>query len=135
VAAPQPATPPPAPAPAPAPANVHVLVDSTPERAEVFVDQEKLPRGFTPLTLTLPRSETPVPLVVRAGGYQPSSTQVTPLLDAQVKLVLNREPTVQHSRPTRNLRQARAPSAPAAPPAAPGGKPPDVRKGDVVDPF
>jgi serine/threonine protein kinase len=122
----------PAPAPAPAPAEVHVLVDSTPERAEVFVDRETDSRGYTPLTLTLPRSATPVPLVVRARGYQPSSTRVTPLLDAQVKLVLVQEAPAKRARPERaTVRQARAP----APAPSTGAKPPDVRKGDVVDPF
>jgi tRNA A-37 threonylcarbamoyl transferase component Bud32 len=111
--------------------EVQVLVDSKPTGAGVFVAGEQHPRGATPLVLSLARSGRSVSVEVRAPGYQPSRADVTPLLDSQLKLVLVREApqvSVKHLPPPRGKR-AQAAQGPQGP------RPPDVRKGDVVDPF
>jgi hypothetical protein len=53
-----------------APARVEVDLVSSPVSAEAWLDSENAPRGSTPLRMLLPRSDTPVPAVLKATGYQ-----------------------------------------------------------------
>jgi serine/threonine protein kinase len=113
--------------------DVRVMVDSVPQGAQVFVegDSSGQPRGVTPVALTLPRNDTTqVRVVVKAKGYQPSSIDVLPQTDSQVKLTLLAAPVVgkkvKIKTPTKKSAEAAATTNDHAP---------DVRKGDVVDPF
>jgi serine/threonine protein kinase len=116
------------PPPAP-PAKVKVEVSSAPLGAEVLLAGDEEARGKTPLTLNLPRATTPTKLTVRAKGYQERTLDVT--LDSDSRLLLTLTPLPQAQpvvRPVRPLFKR--------PIDKPKPKPgPDLKKGDVVDPF
>jgi hypothetical protein len=121
---------PPPPAPRPAlPVNVSVRVNSAPAGADVVLAGEATPRGQTPLTLTLPRSGASAQLLVRAKGYQENALAVTLDSDSRLEVTLTPLPVVPPpSRP------ARAPAHKVVEKPKPKVGP-DLRKGDVVDPF
>jgi serine/threonine protein kinase len=128
--APPPAPPPPAPPPPVEPSKeVAVRINSTPSGAEVFLDGEPVARGRTPMTLMLPRGDQPHQLSVDAKGYQPHVVEVTPDSDSRLELTLTPrwavpfKPSPGAAKPPHN----HAPKPPAAKP--------DLKKGDVVDPF
>jgi hypothetical protein len=108
------------------PAEVRVQVMSTPEGAAVIVEGEPTPRGLTPLSLTLPRGDAPRKIALRARGFQPYSTEVVPDANSRVQVTLTAVgPPQTKARPVH-----RAPPVKRA-----DGRGPDVRRGDVVDPF
>jgi serine/threonine protein kinase len=57
------------------PARVEVEIVSTPT-AEIWLDKETSPRGNTPQKVLLLRSDTPIPAVLKAAGYQNKSVLV-----------------------------------------------------------
>jgi serine/threonine protein kinase len=61
------------------PARVEVEIVSMPPSAEIWLEGESSTRGSTPLRMMLLRSDTPVPAVLKAVGYQDKSV----LLDAR----------------------------------------------------
>jgi hypothetical protein len=69
-------------------ATVTIHLVSTPEGAEVFRRAERL--GTTPFDGTLPRGDTPVTLTVRKSGYKDRTITVTPTaaIDQKVELQL-----------------------------------------------
>jgi hypothetical protein len=103
-AKPQPTPVPPVhPAPAPAPAgelaapalpspSVTVHVDSEPPGAEVSVDGEARPRGRTPLSLALPRSNDQRRLSLTAPGHLVASLDLIPNSDGELRVKLKPSP-------------------------------------------
>jgi eukaryotic-like serine/threonine-protein kinase len=122
-------------APPPLPAKVTVRVNSAPVGAEVLFQGEAEPRGQTPLVLTLPRSTVATQLVVRAKGFQERALDLTLDADSRLEVTLTPLPPPPAPKPVERPKFARPArkAAPAQPkPKAPG---PDLKKGDVVDPF
>jgi serine/threonine protein kinase len=127
-AAPKEPQPPP---PPPLPAKVKVVVNSAPSGAQVLLAGDEAARGVTPLTMNLPRSTSATKLMVRAKGYQERTLDVT--LDADSRLEVTLTPIPPPERPV--IRQVRPMIK--RPVEKPKPKPagPDLKKGDVVDPF
>jgi serine/threonine protein kinase len=69
----EPAAPEPVAAP---PARVEVDIVSTPAAAEIWLGGETSPRGSTPQKMLLPRSDTPMPAVLKAAGHQNKSVLI-----------------------------------------------------------
>jgi hypothetical protein len=118
----------PMPPPRPPPAEVTVRVHSTPAGAEVLLQGESEPRGVTPLVLSLPRSRQPTLVTVRAKGFQEQALDVALDSNSQLQVMLTPlpppKPVARPMRPAPKKVQER--------PKASG---PDLKKGDVVDPF
>jgi eukaryotic-like serine/threonine-protein kinase len=93
---------------APTPETVRVELGSTPPGAVVEVGGREA--GRTPLSLELPRGDTPRQVVLRAPGFLPLREQVVPNVDQRLGFVLTAAP-----RPGGKPRPAAKP-APAAPP-------------------
>jgi tRNA A-37 threonylcarbamoyl transferase component Bud32 len=100
--APKPAPPPPRPdaavtappkpdAVAPNPSMAAVVIDSTPQGAEVF-GADKTFHGKTPVTLSLPISDMPVELELRLAGYKKKSKQVVVTGNTVLNVMLDRAP-------------------------------------------
>jgi serine/threonine-protein kinase len=118
--------------------NVAVRVTSTPPGAAVYVGDDTAPRGQTPLILSLARSNAVQRLVLKASGYTPSETEVIPDSDSRLQLTLvpaqaRVAPTVAHHAPVHKKATPRV----AATDKKPTGEQsqPDLRRGDVLDPF
>jgi eukaryotic-like serine/threonine-protein kinase len=112
------------------PARVSVRVNSAPLGADVLLAGDSAPRGQTPLTLTLPRSTATAQVVVRHKGFQERALDVT--LDADSRLEVTLTPVPAPPPPVAR------PSRPAIKRPVEKAKPkpgPDLKKGDVVDPF
>ncbi len=121
--------PPPVAHPAPVlPATVAIRVHSAPEGADVLMAGDATPRGQTPLTMTLPRATTSTKLTVRAKGFEERVLDVTLDSDSRLEVTLN--PQAPPPPPHVNRPVVRRPVD--KPKAKPG---PDLKKGDVVDPF
>ncbi len=113
-AAPAPTTPVPAPAPPepaaptpeptqpepPAALTVAIPIDSTPT-ADVFVGNEKKPRGKTPFTLELDKGASPVAIKLVARGYHTEELEVSPS-DPKVEVTLSKRgrPRPSTAKPT-----------------------------------
>ncbi len=123
-----PAPPPPSP-PAPAP-TVTVRVLTTPAGADVYLGDERAPRGKTPLTMTLPRTDRSMPVTLRLRGYDPQVSELTPDADSRLQM------TLVKSTPPRPVIIAK-PKRPPPKKTTPSTKAPlpDLHRGDVVDPF
>jgi serine/threonine protein kinase len=138
---PQPALGTTSPPPLPAPVEVKVRVNSTPPNADVLVDGETQPRGRTPVTIRLPRADEPRMLVVRLIGYHEERVEVLPDSDtaAQVALTPEAPAPVKPVRAEKSKRPAGKASTSAAkstkPKPVPTRASPDLKRGDVVDPF
>ncbi len=123
-----------APPPPPAPAvsrEVRVRVHTVPDGVDVFMDSEKESRGKTPLLLMVPRSEVARKLHLTAPGFTPATLDITPDSDVtvqhQLAALARPAPPVHHSKkPSSSSRKSDKPSSSPAP---------DLKKGDVVDPF
>ncbi|HTE52237.1 MAG TPA: protein kinase [Kofleriaceae bacterium] len=74
-------TPPPA-------TDVEIAVGSTPAGAAVYVAGESEPRGKTPVSLKLARSDAAVEIVLKAEGYADKRESVTPSENRALDLVL-----------------------------------------------
>ena len=122
--------PPPAPPPAIVPPSptVHVVLDSTPQGATVT---GKLggELGETPLLMDLPRSSTPVELVLNKTGYLPLNFKVLPHQDREVTAALEHVPpppppeepvAVRPGRRGSSARRAPLAGAPGRAPITPG---------------
>jgi hypothetical protein len=84
----KPAAPEVAPAPDPAlTARVTVEIESRPAGAAVE-DASGAVVGETPVTLRLPRAQTPASFVLKKAGFQPLRYEVIPDRDSMVTLVL-----------------------------------------------
>jgi serine/threonine protein kinase len=118
------------PAPVVSPAHVSVRVVSMPPGADVYFGEEREPRGQTPFALSLPRSDRAQHVTVRMHGYQPQTSELVPDADSRLQLTLVKlAPVVRVVK-----KPAKRPGVAAAPkPAA--DRQPDLRRGDVVDPF
>jgi serine/threonine protein kinase len=121
--------------PAPLPDTVKILVNSTPAGAELIFNGES--RGKTPLTTSFPRGANAAQLTLQAKGYQEHSFSVKLDRDNQVEVTLTAVPAPLPPQPP-------APRPVVRPvvrkvvekPPKPVNKPgPDLKKGDVVDPF
>jgi hypothetical protein len=75
-------------APRPEAAVVAITLESVPPGAEVLVDSEA--RGRTPITLELPRAETPVAIELRARGHVALEETIVPNVDQRLRLTLER---------------------------------------------
>jgi tRNA A-37 threonylcarbamoyl transferase component Bud32 len=96
------------PPPTTTPASVSIDVRSTPDGAEVFVDDEAAPRGQTPLLLTLPRGREKHRVRIRKRSYQEYATEVVADRDARLDLSLTPSWAVPFSpKPTRPARSPR----------------------------
>lgn len=62
----------------PAPPQVAIAITTRPDHAEVFVGSEEQPRGWTPLTVELARSEERVAITLRRSGYKDRVEQIVP---------------------------------------------------------
>jgi eukaryotic-like serine/threonine-protein kinase len=114
-------------APAAVPATVSVRLDSEPSGAEVLGPGDA-PLGVTPLTVALPRTETPVTLIVRKGGFQPATHAFVPDRNLSALLTLR----AQKPPPRPSALPARRRPAAAPVPARAAAK---VREGIPSDPF
>jgi hypothetical protein len=135
VIAPVAATAPPAPVAPPVPATVTVRVATTPSGAEVFLDDEHVSRGRTPLAMTVPRSTTTnVRVTARLRGYEEQGSDLLPDSDSRLQMNLMR---VMPTRPAVAARPKPAQKAKVVKPAPsrPKQPVPDLHRGDVVDPF
>jgi hypothetical protein len=108
--------------------HVTVRVVTTPPGADVFLDDERTPRGKTPLALLMPRTNENARVTVRLRGYESQAAEVTPDSDSRLQMTLVKAGAFAAPK----SRHAAHKSAPAATP-----KPtiPDLHRGDVVDPF
>jgi hypothetical protein len=68
--------------------NVLVKVESTPPKADVFLDGQKL--GPAPGPFELPRKSERVKLVVKADGFKPASIDVDTSANANAAVALTR---------------------------------------------
>jgi eukaryotic-like serine/threonine-protein kinase len=129
-APPQTTKPPPAPAPA-MPAEVAIRVSSTPPDAEVLLTGDERPRGVTPLKLSLPRASTAIQVTVRKKGFQEQKLDASLNLDSNLVVTLTPEAAAPPvPKPARPIVRRPAVERPKPKPAGP-----DLKKGDVVDPF
>jgi len=122
------------PEPPPLPAEVKVRVQSNPPGADVTVDGESVPRGKTPLVMPLARGTKAVQILTTMRGFRPTSSTVTP--DADTTLQLNLLAASSHS--SRSDRADRAERAANKSKSAAAERPPsgpNLKNGDVVDPF
>ncbi len=87
----RPPPPPPPPAIAPLSPTVHIALDSTPQGATV-TNKLGSDLGETPLLIDLPRSSTPVELVLAKIGYLPLTFKVLPHQDREVSASLEHVP-------------------------------------------
>jgi hypothetical protein len=129
------ATPPPAPAPV-VPAEVKVRISSAPLGAEVFLGDETTARGRTPLTIRLPRDEQALRVIVKLEGYQAEPFDITPDSDQQVQASMVKAPSPS----ARTTAAAQRPHPKRVvikkePKPRPAKAAPDLKRGDVVDPF
>ncbi len=86
---PQPSRPEPAAAAVPAaPRTVSINVASTPPGADVYVGSDATPKGKTPLSVELPRSDGETTVTVRAGGWKDATRPVKLSMDAQLEIAL-----------------------------------------------
>ena len=113
--------------------QVRVRVQSTPPGAEVYLPGELAPRGRTPLMMMLPRSESPLKVQLRVKGFRSDTLEITPDTDASLQANLVHDtppprPAEQH----KSTHKKTPPSAEAPPPRKVS---PDLKRGDVVDPF
>jgi serine/threonine protein kinase len=117
----------------PLPSEVRVRVQSTPPGADVFVAGEAEPRGKTPMQVPLPRGSEAIKIELRLKGYKSDTAMVTPDSDQtlQVKLVV--APPERPAAPAGSKRR----SSSTKPAQDKGEKPagPDLKRGDVIDPF
>ena len=92
-----------------APARVEVEIVSMPASAEVWLQGEISPRGSTPRRMMLLRSDTPVPAVLKAAGYQDKSV----LIDASKSgtVIFTLEP----QKPTSEVRPKERVASPSRP--------------------
>ena len=88
--------------PPPPPAEVTIRVDSVPSGARLALDGE--PRGTTPATLTMERSESPRSLRLEHDGYEPLVETVRPDVAQRLRL---------------SMREISEIAPPPAPPTAP----------------
>ena len=116
-----------APAAAPQPSEVTVTVGSLPPGADVFIDQERAPRGRTPLTIRLPRADRAAKIRLSLAGYARASTEISARADAQVQLALVKEPA-----PPRRTAPVAHTTKPSPPPPK---RHPTKLNGDLADPF
>jgi hypothetical protein len=130
-----PSPPPPAAVTRPAPplsSTVGVRLGTSPPGAEVRFDGEAGAQGTTPLTLVMPRGDQPRRLILRLPGYRQETVVVVPVKDTALELALQSEarPKPVEKRPTKSKRPTARPVA-----AQPKTTSPNLRQGDVVDPF
>jgi serine/threonine protein kinase len=90
------AQPPPPPPPKPdaaaaAPHTAVIVIDSTPQGAEVF-GSDKASLGKTPVTLTLPISDMPLEYELRMPGYKKKTKQLVVTSNAVINVMLDRAP-------------------------------------------
>jgi serine/threonine-protein kinase len=69
--------------------KVSIAIESRPAGARVFVGDETEPRGVTPTTIELDRSETPVQIVLKAEGHADKAETVVPTQNRGLDLVLS----------------------------------------------
>ena len=79
--------------PPPPPAKISVQIASKPANAQVFVGDEKQPRGTTPYTLELDQGSPPVDVKLVAKGYVPKKARVVPGETTTLALKLDRLPS------------------------------------------
>jgi hypothetical protein len=125
----------PTPAPPPAPAEVRVRISSNPLGAEVFVGDEAAARGRTPLVMKLPRGEEVVKLQLKLAGFQSEPFEVTPDSDQQVQAAMVKAAPARAGAPAKARPQPKHVVIKKEPAKPPKGKAPDLKRGDVVDPF
>ncbi|HEX5058635.1 MAG TPA: serine/threonine-protein kinase [Kofleriaceae bacterium] len=91
--------PPPSPAPAPPepsppaeakPETVDIRIESNPSGAAVFVAEEKVPRGKTPYTLSIKKSDPAIEIKLVATGYAPKKAKVSPATDTSIAVPLTK---------------------------------------------
>jgi serine/threonine protein kinase len=134
LAAPPPVVVAPVVAPAPVvPAEIRLRVSSSPAGAAVVVAGEETERGRTPLGMKLPRGTETIKMVIKLAGYEDQEVEVVPDVDqsAQVALVKveKHAPNVAPKPHPKRVVIKKEPK-PAKPKPAP-----DLKRGDVVDPF
>jgi hypothetical protein len=127
----------PAPTPAapPAPAEVRVRVSSNPLGAEVFVGDETAARGRTPITMRIPRGESVVKVQLKLEGYQSEPFELTPDSDQQVQAAMVKATPAHAGAAAKAKPQPKHVVIKKEPAKPPKGKAPDLKRGDVVDPF
>ncbi|HWN72159.1 MAG TPA: PEGA domain-containing protein, partial [Haliangium sp.] len=94
-------------APAAAADEVVVRVLSSPEGAVVFFNDERKPRGKTPLKLSVPRGKDQVRVTLRLSGFREEMRNFVPDSNKEYDLQLRRE-----RRPVRDTRPGRNTSRP-----------------------
>ena len=73
-----------------------VLIDSTPQGAEVF-DHDGKSVGKTPVKLELPISDLPLEYELRLAGYKKKSKQIIVSGNTMVSVPLDRAPVIESS--------------------------------------
>jgi serine/threonine protein kinase len=116
------------------PSDVRVRVSSTPPGAEVFLEDEAGARGRTPLDLRFPRGEHPLKLVLKLDGYRSDTVEVTPDSDRSYQSNLAEAPRPAPRPAREHTKRVTKKPGPAAKPAPPRDAP-NLKRGDVVDPF
>jgi hypothetical protein len=87
----KPETPEVKPDPPPLPTKVSVIVETTPKGAKVFVGTEKKPRGTTPYTLELDRSDAEVQIRLERSGYEDEQRTVSLAGDTTLGIELEKK--------------------------------------------
>ena len=74
----------------PAAEEVTIKVDSVPQGAQVFFDNEKKPRGTTPLEFKVPKTDRSVNIDVKLSGYHSEDKKVNLARNVDVDAVLKK---------------------------------------------
>jgi serine/threonine protein kinase len=118
------------------PSTVTIKVVTMPPGADVFLGDEALARGQSPLALTLPRAGKSEHLSVRLKGYVEQAQEITTDSDSRLVLTMTKSAApkplahVTHHA----VKHTTAQTTPAQP-QQPKPQVPDLHRGDVVDPF
>jgi serine/threonine-protein kinase len=73
--------------------TVAIKITSDPDGADVYVGDEKTPRGKTPIQLELARSDGETMLTVKAAGYKDKQRSVKLSRDAELEIALEQDKT------------------------------------------
>jgi len=120
--------------PPPLPTEVRVRVQSTPPGADVFVAGEAEPRGKTPLQVALPRGSDAIKIELRLKGWKSDTATVTPDSDQTLQMKLVNAPPERPAAPP-SVSKRKSTTSKAAPDKAEKPAGPDLKRGDVIDPF
>jgi len=77
----------------PAPGMAVIVIDSTPQGAEVIGTSDKKSYGKTPATLSLPVSDMPVDFELKLSGYKKKSKQLIVTGNSVINVMLDKAPS------------------------------------------